>query len=141
MSYVVQLFVYDISGGMAKQFSRQLIGQQVDGIWHTGIVVYGKEFYFGGGISYDMPGQTPFGKPNSLKLSSPQVLPPSSYSQESQKFLKKCSWSSCVTFPLASKCQHTMCLPITATILLMSVQIFYLAKEFPKILLICQRCS
>jgi hypothetical protein len=33
-----------------------MIGQQVDGIWHTGIVVYGKEYYFGGGISYDSPG-------------------------------------------------------------------------------------
>lgn len=38
-----------------------MIGQQVDGIWHTGIVVYGKEYYFGGGISYDPPGRTPFG--------------------------------------------------------------------------------
>jgi hypothetical protein len=27
-----------------------LLGKQIDGIWHTGIIVYGKEFYFGGGI-------------------------------------------------------------------------------------------
>lgn len=39
-----------------------MIGKQIDGIWHTGIVVYGKEFYFGGGISYDLPACTPFGK-------------------------------------------------------------------------------
>jgi len=62
MTYLVSLHVYDISGGMAKQFSRQLTGKHFDGIWHTGIVVYGKEFYFGGGISYDMPSCTPFGK-------------------------------------------------------------------------------
>lgn len=62
MSFLVQLNIYDISNGMARQFSRQMIGKQVDGIWHTGIVVYGKEYYFGGGISYDPPGQTPFGK-------------------------------------------------------------------------------
>ena len=39
-----------------------MVGKQIDGIWHTGIVIYNKEFYFGGGISYDAPGMTPFGK-------------------------------------------------------------------------------
>jgi desumoylating isopeptidase 1 len=60
-SFKVQLNVYDLSGGMAAQWSRQLCGRQIDGIWHTGIVIYGKEFYYGGGISYDLPGSTPFG--------------------------------------------------------------------------------
>lgn len=46
----VQLAVYDLSRGMARGLSRQILGQQIDGIWHTGIVVYGKEYYFGGGI-------------------------------------------------------------------------------------------
>jgi len=45
-----------------------MIGKQIDGIWHTGIVVYNKEFYFGGGISYDLPACTPFGKPNINQL-------------------------------------------------------------------------
>lgn len=48
---------------MAKQFSMALVGKMFEGIWHTGIVVYGKEYYFGGGISYDPPGRTPFGVP------------------------------------------------------------------------------
>jgi len=26
------------------------IGKQLDGIWHTGIVAFGYEYYFGGGI-------------------------------------------------------------------------------------------
>lgn len=39
-----------------------LLGKVIEGVWHTGIVVYGKEYYFGGGISYDPPGMTPFGK-------------------------------------------------------------------------------
>ena len=42
--------------------SKQLVGREFEGIWHTGIVIYNKEFYFGGGISYDAPACTPFGK-------------------------------------------------------------------------------
>lgn len=33
-------------------------------MWHTGLVIYGKEFYYGGGISYDLPARTPFGQPS-----------------------------------------------------------------------------
>lgn len=54
--FEIKLHVYDLSQGMAAQFSRQLIGKHIEGVWHTGIVVYGKEYYFGGGISYDAPG-------------------------------------------------------------------------------------
>ena len=60
--YPVSLHVYDLSGNMAQKFSRQLIGTQINGIWYTGIVVHGREYYYGGGISYDLPGKTPFGK-------------------------------------------------------------------------------
>lgn len=71
MSYPVVLHIYDISGGMASQFSRTLVGKHIEGIWHTGIVVYGKEFYFGGGISYDRPACTPFGKNTALTKNRP----------------------------------------------------------------------
>lgn len=30
---------------------------------HTGVVVYGREYYFGGGIQQDRPGRTPYGTP------------------------------------------------------------------------------
>ena len=43
--------------------SQQLIGQYHEGIWHTGVCVYNKEYYYGGGISYDPVGRTPFGNP------------------------------------------------------------------------------
>ena len=60
--FQVNLHVYDLSGGQAAQFSRNLLGRQIDGVWHSGLVIYGKEYYYGGGISYDLPGKTPFGK-------------------------------------------------------------------------------
>jgi PPPDE putative peptidase domain len=59
----VVLFVYDISGGMARMMSMAFTGKQIDGIWHTSVVVYGKEYYFGGGICSDLPLRTPYGTP------------------------------------------------------------------------------
>jgi len=52
--------------GMAAQFSIPLLGKPLEGIWNTGIVCYGKEFYFGAGITADNPGQTPFGNPTEV---------------------------------------------------------------------------
>jgi desumoylating isopeptidase 1 len=59
----VTLYVYDITSGMAKGMSMMLIGQQIDAIYHTSLVVFGKEYYFGAGICADPPKSTPFGKP------------------------------------------------------------------------------
>ena len=59
----VSLYVYDITSGMAKAMSMMMIGQQVDAIYHTSLVVFGKEYYFGAGICADPPKSTPFGKP------------------------------------------------------------------------------
>eukprot|EP00002_Diphylleia_rotans_P021830 TRINITY_DN4258_c0_g1_i10.p2 TRINITY_DN4258_c0_g1~~TRINITY_DN4258_c0_g1_i10.p2 ORF type:complete len:515 (-),score=99.45 TRINITY_DN4258_c0_g1_i10:3028-4572(-) len=49
----VVLRIYDLSRGMAASFSQALIGKKIDGIWHTGVYVFGKEYYFGGGIQSD----------------------------------------------------------------------------------------
>ena len=46
---------------MARTFSPMVIGKCIEGIWHSSIVVYGKEFYYSGGICYDTPKTTPFG--------------------------------------------------------------------------------
>ncbi|KAI7841647.1 hypothetical protein COHA_004667 [Chlorella ohadii] len=59
----VQLFVYDLSGGMARAFSQMLLGRTIEAIYHTSIVVAGSEFYFGGGINVARAGHTPFGRP------------------------------------------------------------------------------
>ncbi|CAI2171881.1 16086_t:CDS:2 [Funneliformis geosporum] len=58
----VKLYVYDLSQGMARAFSG-LIGNQIDGIWHTSVVVYDSEWYFGKGVFSDPPGTTIYGKP------------------------------------------------------------------------------
>ena len=59
----VTVNLYDLSQGLAKNMSRMIIGKQVDGIWHTGIVVYGQEYYYGGGICSGTPAGTPYGRP------------------------------------------------------------------------------
>ena len=60
---LVQLYVYDLSGGMARSLSGALLGHQIEGIWHTSVVVRGTEHYFGGGINVAPAGSTPFGHP------------------------------------------------------------------------------
>ena len=59
----MELYVYDISGGIARSLSQTLLGQQIDGVWHTSVVVRGVEHYFGGGINVAPAGTTPFGHP------------------------------------------------------------------------------
>ncbi|KAI8911713.1 PPPDE putative peptidase domain-containing protein [Gorgonomyces haynaldii] len=59
----VQVYLYDLSRGMAKQMSLQLTGKQVDGIWHTAVVVFGTEYAFGQGVEEFVPGESHYGHP------------------------------------------------------------------------------
>ncbi|ORY97266.1 PPPDE putative peptidase domain-domain-containing protein [Syncephalastrum racemosum] len=63
MASAVKLYVYDLSQGMAKQMSMALTGRQIDGIWHTSVVVYGTEYFYGQGIMTAAPGTTHHGQP------------------------------------------------------------------------------
>lgn len=74
-SYPVQVYIYDITRGMARQLSPVMIGKQIEGVWHTGIVVYGKEIFFGGaGIADCPPGHTILGPPDlTVDLGSTEV--------------------------------------------------------------------
>ncbi|KAM9831958.1 desumoylating isopeptidase 1b [Neosynchiropus ocellatus] len=66
-SYPVSLHVYDMSKGMARRWSTLLIGRQLDGIWHTSIVIYGREFFFvNHGIGNCSPGSSFFGQPDRI---------------------------------------------------------------------------
>lgn len=59
----VTLNVYDLSQGLARQLSTTFLGKAIEAIWHTGIVVYGNEYYFGGGIQRAPAGSTQYGTP------------------------------------------------------------------------------
>ncbi|KAL6762180.1 PPPDE putative peptidase domain-containing protein [Haematococcus lacustris] len=59
----VQLWVYDISMGMARALSPMLLGTQVEGVWHTSVVVDNTEWVFGYGVHKAEPGTTLFGQP------------------------------------------------------------------------------
>ncbi|CAN4093645.1 unnamed protein product [Withania somnifera] len=59
----VSLNVYDLSQGLARQLSTTFLGKAIEGIWHTGVVVYGHEYYFGGGLQHAPAGTTPYGTP------------------------------------------------------------------------------
>lgn len=61
--FKVELWLYDLSRGMAKAMSQGLLGKQIDGIWHSGVVVYGYEYFYGGGIQASRPGCTQAGSP------------------------------------------------------------------------------
>lgn len=61
--YPVKLYVYDLSRGMARQMSLPLTGRQIDGIWHTSIVAWDREYFFGQGISVVYPGTSHHGAP------------------------------------------------------------------------------
>jgi desumoylating isopeptidase 1 len=59
----VELYVYDLSQGMARQYSRMLTGVQIDAIYHTAIVFNHVEYFFGQGIHRKVPGSTHHGRP------------------------------------------------------------------------------
>lgn len=44
-----------------------LLKRPIEGIWHSGIVIYGIEYFFGGGICSAPKGTTPFGVPKKVE--------------------------------------------------------------------------
>ncbi|GAA5911564.1 hypothetical protein JCM5296_007210 [Sporobolomyces johnsonii] len=64
MGEPVELYVYDLSNGLAALWGQALTGRVVEGIWHTSLVLYGMEVWFGQGIAMKSPpGTTHHGTP------------------------------------------------------------------------------
>ena len=61
--YKVTVYQYDLTQGLARTMSLGLIGKQIEGVWHTSVCVYGKEYFYGGGICVGEPKKTPYGYP------------------------------------------------------------------------------
>lgn len=61
--FKVMVYQYDISQGLARTMSQTFLGKQIEGVWHTAVCVYGKEYFYGGGICVGEPKKTPYGYP------------------------------------------------------------------------------
>ena len=59
----VQLYVYDLTRGMARALSQQFIGTQIDAVYHTSLVFNNIEYFFGMGIQTCTAGNTHHGRP------------------------------------------------------------------------------
>lgn len=56
----VDLYIYDLSNGMAKTMSPFLMGKTIEAIYHSCLVVHGIEYFFSGGIQKGHPGVSTF---------------------------------------------------------------------------------
>ncbi|KAI9718044.1 MAG: hypothetical protein M1812_004302 [Candelaria pacifica] len=59
----VELYVYDLSKGLARQFSTALLGIRIDAVYHTSIVFGGAEYLYGHGVQSCHPGSSHHGAP------------------------------------------------------------------------------
>ena len=57
----ISLVFYDISSSATKNLSRILFGKKIEGIWHTSILAFGYEWWYGGDCFQSRPFSTPFG--------------------------------------------------------------------------------
>ncbi|KAI5191231.1 desumoylating isopeptidase 1 [Nematocida minor] len=59
----VELWVYNLGNESTLKLLNAMLGIELEGIWHTSLVVFNEEHYFMGGIRKSAPGTTPFGSP------------------------------------------------------------------------------
>lgn len=59
----VLLLQYDLTNGLATTVFKFMTGKDIEAVWHTSLVVYNTEYFFGGGICRGIPRCTPYGKP------------------------------------------------------------------------------
>ena len=71
----VQLYVYDLSRGLARQMSQQFLGTHIEAVYHTSLVFGGIEYYFGASIQTSYPGSTHHGQPMEVITMGTTELP------------------------------------------------------------------
>jgi thiol-disulfide isomerase/thioredoxin len=59
----IQLYVYDLSQGLARSMSKQFLGIQIDAVYHTSLVFNNVEYFFGAGVQTCYPGASHHGRP------------------------------------------------------------------------------
>lgn len=77
--FPVKLYIYDLSNGLARALSPSLLGIQLDGVWHTSIVVHDTELFFSAsapGIHKTVPGGSHHGTPLIVEDLGNTCLPP-----------------------------------------------------------------
>ncbi|CCH46579.1 hypothetical protein BN7_6172 [Wickerhamomyces ciferrii] len=68
MTHQIKLNIYDLSQGLASQFSPMILGFHIKAIYHTSITIFNQEWYFNSqGIQRSIPYQTHFGKPIEIR--------------------------------------------------------------------------
>lgn len=71
----VELYIYDLSRGLARNISAALLGTQIDAIYHTSIVFGGVEYVYDGGIKMINPAKSHLGKPMQIMKMGTTELP------------------------------------------------------------------
>ncbi|XP_072931605.1 uncharacterized protein [Epargyreus clarus] len=72
----VELYIYDLTNGLASLLSPAIIGRQIEGVWHTAVVVYEREFFYGGaGVTSCAPGSTQLGAPHQVERLGTTFVP------------------------------------------------------------------
>ncbi|CAH0397691.1 unnamed protein product [Chilo suppressalis] len=75
----VDLYIYDLTNGFASLLPQSILGmsgQHVEGVWHTAVVVYEREFFYGGGgVTSCAPGGTQLGPPHQVERLGQTFVP------------------------------------------------------------------
>lgn len=66
--YEVRLHKYDLAQKSVGDQLGVLLGKDLQQLWHTGIVVFDKEYYFAHDAIFDLPGLTGFGEPTEVMV-------------------------------------------------------------------------
>ena len=82
-THEVTLAIYDLSHGMARTLSAQFLGPNhtLDAIPHTALLVYGNEYYFGGGSGIDITSPHEFRQSRNIQPMQLLSLGPTTVSQ------------------------------------------------------------